>query len=108
MQPISRMLPESTNDTMHPHLEISIPNGARNIPAIPMIMHIASLGILLNRPSISSIILDPMWCSAVPTQRNSNDLVIAWNMMSMIPAHTAPAVPTPPQATIRPRFAMVE
>ena len=87
---------------------MSIPSGARNIPAIPIIINDASLGSLPKRPSISSISLDPIWCSAVPTQRNMSDFVIAWNMRSIMPAHTAPVAPTPPQITMRPRFAIVE
>ena len=90
------------------HFETSIPKGARNIAEIPIIMHAASLGILSNSPSISSMFLDPMLCSAVPTHRNRSDLVTAWNIISIMPAHTAAAVPMPPHTTISPRFAIVE
>ena len=100
--------PESTNDVIAAHFETSIPKGARNIPAIPIIMNAASLGILTKRPSISSISLLPILCSAVPTHKNSSDFVTAWNMISIMPAHTASAVPIPPHVTISPRFAIVE
>ena len=50
----------------------------------------------------------PMWCSAVPTHRNSSDFAMAWNSTRKQAAHTASGVPTPAQAVMRPRFAMVE
>ena len=108
MHAMRTMYSLSTNDVIAAHLDMSIPNGARNMPAIPIIIMMASFGILTNSPSMSSMSLLPMWCSAVPTQRNIMDLVIAWNTISMIPAQTASGVPTPAHATIRPRLAMVE
>ena len=89
-------------------MEISIPNGARNMAAMPTIIMMASLGMRVKSPSMSSMSLLPMWCSAVPTQRNSRDLVTAWNRVSMMPAQTASGVPMPAHTTISPRFAMVE
>ena len=50
-----RILLESTKATIVAHFEISIPNGARNMPAIPMSMNAASFGSLSNRPSIASM-----------------------------------------------------
>ena len=108
MSRMDRGLPGSTNETRADHLEISIPSGARNIAAMPSIMILARRGILENRPSMSSMSLLPIWCSAVPTQRNSMDLVTAWNIISRTPAQTASGVPTPAHATISPRLAMVE
>ena len=49
-----------------------------------------------------------MWCSAVPTHRNSSDFAMAWNRMRNAAAQTASGVPTPAQAVMRPRFAIVE
>ena len=44
----------------------------------------------------------------MPTHRNSSDFAIAWNSTRKAAAQTASGVPTPAQATIKPRFAMVE
>ena len=96
------------NDVIAAHLEMSIPRGARNIPAMPMSIMSAILGILVKSPSMSSMSLLPMWCSTVPTHRNMRDLVMAWKTVSIIPAQTASGVPTPAQVTIRPRLAIVE
>ena len=93
---------------MAAHLETNIPNGARNIPEIPTIIKRAKRGILEKRPSMSSISLLSKLCSAVPTQRNSNDLVMAWNMTSIMAAHTVSLVPIPAQAIINPKLATVE
>ena len=61
-----------------------------------------------NNRSMSSMSRLPIWCSAVPTHRNSSDFAIAWNSTRKAAAQTASGVPTPAQATIKPRFAMVE
>ena len=50
----------------------------------------------------------PMWCSAVPTHRKSSDLATAWKMSRKMAAQIAPSLPTPAQATMRPRLEMVE
>ena len=79
-----------------------------NMHMMPSIMKRARRGMRSNKRSMSSMSRLPMWCSAVPTQRNSRDFAIAWNSTRNVAAHTASGVPTPAQATIRPRFAMVE
>ena len=101
-------VPLSTKDFIAAHLETSIPKGARNIPQIPITMYFAMCGSFSKIPSISSISRLPIWCSVVPTHRNIKDFAIAWKIIRKIPAQTASAVPMPPQATIRPRFAIVE
>ena len=57
---------------------------------------------------MSSMSREPMWCSAVPTHRKSKDLATAWNSSRNMPAQMASGVPTPAQAVIRPRLAIVE
>ena len=98
----------STSDTMVAHLEMSMPNGAMNIVRMPSAISRASLGIRMNRLSMSSMSRLSMWCSAVPTHKNSSDLAAAWNISRNMAAQTASGVPTPAQATIRPRLATVE
>ena len=90
------------------HLAMSMPNGATNMAMMPSIMRRAKRGMRSNRRSIDSMSREPMWCSAVPTQRNRSDLAAAWKMVSRIAAQIASPVPTPAQATIKPRLAMVE
>jgi NADH:ubiquinone oxidoreductase subunit 5 (subunit L)/multisubunit Na+/H+ antiporter MnhA subunit len=90
------------------HLEISMPNGARNMPAIPITIIAAIRGIRTIRPFMSSISRLLIRCSTVPTERNMSDFEIAWKMIRRIAAQIASAVPIPAQATTRPRFAIVE
>ena len=90
------------------HLASSMPNGAMNMHRIPSIMKRARRGMRSNNRSMSSMSRLPIWCSAVPTHRNSSDFAIAWNSTRKAAAQTASGVPTPAQATIKPRFAMVE
>ncbi len=100
--------PESTKDTSVAHLAMSMPKGAMNMHMMPSIMKRARRGIRSNKRSMSSMSRLPMWCSAVPTHRNSSDFATAWNRMRKLAAHTASGVPTPAQAQMRPRLAMVE
>ena len=100
--------PVSTNDTSVAHLATSMPNGAMNMHMMPSIMKRAKRGMRSNSRSMSSMSRLPMWCSAVPTHKNSRLLAMAWNRMRKSAAHTASGVPTPAQAVIRPRLAMVE
>ena len=68
----------------------------------------AILGKRTIRPFMSSISRLLIRCSTVPTQRNMSDFEIAWKMIRRIAAQIASAVPIPAQATISPRFAIVE
>ena len=101
-------LPVSANETSVAHLEMSIPNGATNIPRMPSIMKRVRRGRRLKRPSMSSMLRLPMRCSTVPTHRNRIDLDTVWKMMRKTAAQAASAMPTPAQAAMRPRFAIVE
>ena len=98
----------STKDTSVAHFAMSMPKGAMNMHMMPSIMKRARRGMRSNKRSISSMSRLPMWCSAVPTHRNSSDFAMAWNSTRKQAAHTASGVPTPAQAVMRPRFAMVE
>ena len=71
------------------HFDISIPNGARNIPAMPMTIIAAIFGIRMIKPFISSISRLSILCSTVPTERNRRDLEMAWKMIRRIAAHIA-------------------
>ena len=75
------------NASIAAHLEMTIPNGARNIPAMPMNIMMAILGIRTISPPISSIFRLPIRFSTVPTQRKRSDLAIAWKMISRIATH---------------------
>ena len=69
------------------HLLISIPKGARNMPAIPMNIMIAIFGMRPISPLISSMSLLPIRCSTAPTQRNRSDFARAWKIMRRIATH---------------------
>ncbi len=97
-----------TNASIAAHLEISMPNGARNMPAIPMNIMTAILGIRTMSPSMSSISLLPIRCSIAPVPRKRSDFATAWKTISRMAAQTSMWVPTPAQAAINPRFAIVE
>ena len=99
---------DCANASSAAHLETSMPNGATNMPMMPIDIRRARRGMRSNRSSMSSMFLLPMWCSAVPTHRNRSDFAMAWNRMRKHAAHTASAVPTPAQAVMRPKLAMVE
>lgn len=101
-------LSESRKAFMAAHLEISMPKGARNMPEMPIIKRTASCREILYRPSMSSRLRLPSWYSVEPTDRNRSDFAMAWKTTSIIAAHRDSAVPTPEQATISPRFDMVE
>ena len=98
----------STNETSVAHFAISMPNGAMNMHMMPSIIKRAKRGMRSNSRSMSSMSRLPMWCSAVPTHRNSKDLAAAWNMTSNIaaqmPFHTwllgAMVAPTPTSAML--------
>ena len=105
---MSATLPVSTNDTSVAHFAISMPKGATNMHMMPSIMKRARRGMRSKSRSMSSMLRLPIWCSAVPTHRNSRLFATAWKMMSRIAAQTASGVPTPAHAVMRPRFAMVE
>ena len=98
----------STKDTSVAHLASSMPKGAMNMHMMPSIMKRARRGMRSNRRSMDSMSRLPIWCSAVPTHRNRSDFAMAWNRMRKHAAHTASAVPTPAQAVMRPKLAMVE
>ncbi len=98
----------STNDTSVAHFATSMPNGAMNMHMMPSIMKRARRGMRSNSRSMSSMSRLPMWCSAVPTHRNRSDFAMAWKTMRKTAAQTASGVPTPAQAQIRPRLAIVE
>ena len=102
------MLSVSTNDRSAAHFATSIPNGAINIPQIPIIITNARRGSLMISPCISSISRLPIQFSISPTVWNNNDLDTAWNIISINPAHTASGCPTPAQAVISPRLEIVE
>ena len=104
----SATCPASANDASVAHLATSMPKGATNMTMMPSIMKRARRGMRSNRRSMSSMSRLPMWCSAVPTHRNSRLFATAWNRMRKHAAHTASGVPTPAQAAMRPRLAMVE
>ncbi len=90
------------------HFEISMPSGARYMPAIPISIIRPTLGRFVIRPAMSSMSREWTWCSTVPTPRKRRDFATAWKMISRIAAQTASYVPIPPQATTSPRFATVE
>ena len=104
----SHTLLESMKDFRAAHLAISMPNGARYIPQIPIIITTASRGSLMIRPCMSSILRDPVTFSTAPTHRNISDFETAWKITSITPAHTASGRPTPAQATISPKLEIVE
>ena len=87
---------------------MSMPNGAMNMHMMPSIMKRARRGMRSNRRSMSSMSRLPMRCSAVPTHRNRSDFAMAWKSTRNAAAQTASGVPTPAQAAMRPRLAMVE
>ena len=102
------MLCASTNAFKAAHFEISIPNGARNIPAIPITITRARNGDAIISPCISSISRLPVAFSIAPTAWNIIDFDTAWNIRRSIAAQTVSSVPTPAQAVMRPRFEIVE
>ena len=82
--------------------------GTTAIPNMPIVMTKASLGYLTIIPCISSTSLLPVEFSYAPTDMNIMDLVTAWNIRSIMPAHTASGMPQPAAAVISPRLDMVE
>ena len=56
--PLAR--PVSTNALSAAHFETSMPNGARNIPAIPTTRVHVRYGYLLTKPCMVSISLEPV------------------------------------------------
>ena len=62
---------------------------------IPSIMKRARRGMRSNNRSMSSMSRLPIWCSAVPTHRNSSDFAIAWNSTRKAAAQTASGKSTP-------------
>ena len=105
---MSATCPVSAKETRVAHFATSMPNGAMNMHKMPSIMNRERRGMRSKSRSMSSMSRLPMWCSAVPTHKNRSDLAMAWNRMRNAAAQTASGVPTPAQATIRPRLAMVE
>ena len=66
-----------------------MPNGARNIPQMPITMQSERRGMELKIPSKFSRSRLPSCCSAVPTVRKRRDLATAWKMTIMIAVHAA-------------------
>ena len=90
------------------HLLINMLNGGTNIEIMPITAIIVVTGIFGISPIMSSISRVPMACSILPMQRNSSDFESAWKQRIITPAAYAIGVPMPAQATIKPRFAIVE
>ena len=99
---------ESTDALSADHLEISMPNGARYMPAIPMNMKTASFGRRYRRPCMSSRLRLCRQFSVAPTSWNIRDFEMAWNIIRNTPAQIVSGLPIPAQATISPRFEIVE
>ena len=87
---------------------MSMPKGARYMPAMPMPMIYASRGSRRISPCICSISREPMLFSVAPTASNNIDLLTEWKIMSRMAAHTVSSTPMPAQATISPRLETVE
>ncbi|OPY92512.1 MAG: hypothetical protein A4E73_01064 [Syntrophaceae bacterium PtaU1.Bin231] len=68
---------------------ISIPKGARNMPAMPISISQVNLGIARTSASIASISRVPITCAMEPTQRKSRHLATAWKMMRSTAAQSA-------------------
>ena len=100
--------PESTNAFSATHFEISIPNGARYIPAIPIPIMYASFGTRMISPCMSSMSREPSVFSVAPTDWNSMDLLTEWKIIRKTAAQTVSSAPIPAQPTISPRFDIVE
>ena len=66
-----------------------MPNGARNMPAMPICIMIATRGMRTTSPDMSSMFRLCSLCSTTPTHRNNRHLATAWKMINRMPAQTA-------------------
>ena len=66
-----------------------MPNGARNMPAMPICIITETRGMLTISPAMDSMSRLCNLCSMTPTQRNNRHLATAWKMISNTPAQTA-------------------
>ena len=73
--------------SMAAHLEMIIPNGARNIPAIPMNIMRATFGIRTMRPPYPRYPCCRYFARPYPTHRKRSDFAMAWKMISRIATH---------------------
>ena len=75
------MLLRLMSASMAAHFDMSIPNGATNMPQIPASIMSAMRGILMMSPRMPSISRVPKPAAAVPTVRNMSDFATAWKIV---------------------------